>query len=1049
MTKQVQRRRGTAAQHTSFTGAEGEISVNTTNKSVHVHDGTTAGGVEAARADLGNVSDANLNAALSGNTLASLTITSADINGGTIDGTVIGGSTPAAISGTTGAFSSSGFPVVINSTNNNLFKLALQDTAATVGYIGASSAAAFAVGSSAASELFRVSSTGLVGIGTNSNRNSTKLDVLGDVTFGANASYYGTLAYNAGAGFLDITSGDGGFRWFAQSGPTERMRIDASGNLLVGGTTAGNAGTVSINVGNAGATAGGLQMWAGTAQTSFVQFGDESGTAANHYRGYMAYAHGSDSMQFGTASTERLRITSTGSVGIGTSSPNNKAQVSYTSVAAVPSAGAGGHGFAVGDSGFGIAAGALTSGNGYLQATRWDGSATNYNLILQPNGGSVGIGTTLPGNPLTLVYGGGAVGAQIIGNASYAQMQVTAAGADTNSYFTFGANGTGKGIIQRNSTDVITIDASNNVGIGASSPAYKLDVAGVIRSNTGIKSITASGGQPEFVLDQSGVASWTIYNPPSNTALRFYNGVDRMTITSTGSVGIGTSSPAAKLDVLVGGDERLLFGTLGVGNAIYSVDGPNAAYKVLHLVASDIVFRPNGTEHMRITSTGSVGIGTSSPAQPNGSGLVIYDATLPRLTLRNSTTGTASTDGGGLLMSGANLFVTNRENGNLIFEAANATEHMRIDASGNVGIGVVPSAWGTTNRVLQVAGAALSRSDFVDARLNLSNNAYHDNAGNWFYIASFAASRYQQGFGSPEHVWFTAPSGTADGAITWNERMRIDASGNLGLGTSSPAARLHVAGGSARFLSGGSGGIFGDDNTSYFFVQASPTANAAAIYFNGQARSGFESQLHYGASNHVFYNESLSAERARIDASGNLLVGTTSSSAARMDIVSGVNQNTVAMVCPSFNYNVGVFHNQGTSGNNAFVAFGTEASFTFRGSISYNRAGGLTAYNTTSDYRAKDIAGPISDASDAVLSLKPYMGTMKGATVERPMFVAHETQEIAPYAVTGEKDAVDGDGNPKYQQMDHSALVPLLTAALQEALTEIADLKARVAALEA
>ena len=101
MTKQVQRRRGTASQHTSFTGAEGELSVNTTNKSVHVHDGTTAGGIEAARADLSNVSDANLNAALSGNTVASLTITSADINGGTIDGTTIGGTTPAA-----GTFSS-------------------------------------------------------------------------------------------------------------------------------------------------------------------------------------------------------------------------------------------------------------------------------------------------------------------------------------------------------------------------------------------------------------------------------------------------------------------------------------------------------------------------------------------------------------------------------------------------------------------------------------------------------------------------------------------------------------------------------------------------------------------------------------------------------------------------------------------------------------------------------------------------------------------------------------------------------------------------------
>ena len=126
MTKQVQRRRGTATQHTSFTGAEGEISVNTTNKSVHVHDGTTAGGIEAARADLGNVSAADIlstagitatttelnytdgvtsgiqaqldakapinSATLTGTT----TIATADINGGTIDGTSIGATTAAA-----------------------------------------------------------------------------------------------------------------------------------------------------------------------------------------------------------------------------------------------------------------------------------------------------------------------------------------------------------------------------------------------------------------------------------------------------------------------------------------------------------------------------------------------------------------------------------------------------------------------------------------------------------------------------------------------------------------------------------------------------------------------------------------------------------------------------------------------------------------------------------------------------------------------------------------------------------------------------------------
>jgi hypothetical protein len=94
MTKQVQRRRGTTSQHTSFTGAEGEISVNTSNKTVHVHDGSTAGGFEAALASLDNVSVADVSSALAG-------VTNIDINGGTIDGTVIGNNSAAAITGTT------------------------------------------------------------------------------------------------------------------------------------------------------------------------------------------------------------------------------------------------------------------------------------------------------------------------------------------------------------------------------------------------------------------------------------------------------------------------------------------------------------------------------------------------------------------------------------------------------------------------------------------------------------------------------------------------------------------------------------------------------------------------------------------------------------------------------------------------------------------------------------------------------------------------------------------------------------------------------------
>jgi hypothetical protein len=182
------------------------------------------------------------------------------------------------------------------------------------------------------------------------------------------------------------------------------------------------------------------------------------------------------------------------------------------------------------------------------------------------------------------------------------------------------------------------------------------------------------------------------------------------------------------------------------------------------------------------------------------------------------------------------------------------------------------------------------------------------------------------------------------------------------------------------------------------------------------------------------------ADAARIDSSGNLLVGITSGG-ARLNITAAASQNAVNIVLPSDNYLGATIHSTATSGDNQFIAFGTEASFTTRGSITYNRAGGLTAYNTTSDYRAKDVTGPVANSGATIDALKVYNGKMKGATVERPMLIAHEAQAVTPYAVTGEKDAVNDDDTPKYQQMDVSSLVPLLIA-------EIQSLRARVAQLE-
>jgi hypothetical protein len=251
MTKQVQRRRGTSTQHTSFTGAEGEISVNTTNKSIHVHDGTTAGGVEAARADLANVSDTSLNNALSGNTLASLTITSADINGGTIDGTTIGGTSPAAVTTTSlvattadinggtvdgAVIGGSSAAAITGTTITATGDVTIADKIIHAGDTNTAirfPAADTVTVETSGAERLRVTSGGLVGLGTASP--GARLEVEGEtriypssgaanLRFGSGGAEKGKLAVDASSNMAFETAG------------TERMRIDASGNLGLGVT---------------------------------------------------------------------------------------------------------------------------------------------------------------------------------------------------------------------------------------------------------------------------------------------------------------------------------------------------------------------------------------------------------------------------------------------------------------------------------------------------------------------------------------------------------------------------------------------------------------------------------------------------------------------------------------------------------------------------------------------------------------------------------------------------------------------------------------------
>jgi hypothetical protein len=166
-------------------------------------------------------------------------------------------------------------------------------------------------------EVMRMTSGGVVGIGVTSPTNS--LDTAGKIRVrdGGNTTI---PSIQMGASGVDGLSLPATNTLAFITNSTERMRIDSSGNVMVGGTVAGNAGSISLNVGNVGSTIGGLQLWSTTAGTHYVQFGDESGTAANHYRGFMAYAHNVDSLTFGTASTERMRIDSSGNLLVGKTS---------------------------------------------------------------------------------------------------------------------------------------------------------------------------------------------------------------------------------------------------------------------------------------------------------------------------------------------------------------------------------------------------------------------------------------------------------------------------------------------------------------------------------------------------------------------------------------------------------------------------------------------------------------------------------------------------------------------------------------------------------
>ena len=337
------------------------------------------------------------------------------------------------------------------------------------------------------------------------------------------------------------------------------------------------------------------------------------------------------------------------------------------------------------------------------------------------------------------------------------------------------------------------------------------------------------------------------------------------------------------------------------------------------------------------------------------------------------------------------------------------SNRVHITSAGLVGIGT--SSPGALLHLASSSTTAYSGTAFNTSRLYLSGGA---GTGAYNSIGFTNAANAEGLIGFVQNA-----SGYGDFVVqsyagSYGEKFRITSAGLVGIGTTSPGSALHVVGTDIRFSNSVNASFIGSISH-----DASTTGNS---FYNCQDTGGHVFQLN-------------GTEKARIDSSGRLLVGTSTVLASGFVSIQfdGSVDNGITL--------------KTTYASNAsnYLAF-TGSGGALAGYI--QQTGSTTvSYVTTSDYRLKENVSLIGDSITRLQQLKPRRFNF----ISEPDrivdgFLAHEAQAVVPECVTGEKDEVDDDGTPVYQGIDQSKLVPLLTAALQEAIVKIETLEQRLTA---
>jgi hypothetical protein len=542
----------------------------------------------------------------------------------------------------------------------------------------------------------------------------------------------------------------------------------------------------------------------------------------------------------------------------------------------------------------------------------------------------------------------------------------------------------------------------------------------------------------------------------------------QITLATTGAVTLtgalnGTSASFSGTLTLNGADNRINSGNelrfYRTDNAIYSrIFDAGSSFIFDNRNGNGFSFQSAGTNQFSIASTGaatfssSVGVGAAptgtygtlsvsggvSIKNDNNAKLEIgrYSAGVPNSYIKlgpnsNSLRFTNNTDI-------ADLFVI--ENGGNV-GIGTTSPSVKLQAESTINTTYSPSDTLNGGVIAYIKNASTTNSTDATIRLEATGSSS---------VAAVSISAVHTGAGSSDLTF-----GTRLSASNVTERMRITSSGNVGIGTASPTDRGHIntagSGASDRALRLSNPNQNFADCTAELVFQGgyNSTYEGASTIRGGRATAGNDSYLSF------FTNPGGTSviERMRITAGGDLLVGITSTyTNARYQ-----SENITGTKAPM------ALRAQATSGSTLVEFWNPNGQI---GSI--QTSGSSTSFVTSSDYRLKENVKPFENAFSILSKLKPCTFNFIADQEEEVIgFLAHEVQEVIPQAVTGEKDGfrieevevspaeLDEEGNviteavveekeiPIYQGIDHSKLVPLLVAAIQELKAEIDSLKTK------